>query len=143
MERINKYGLLYYIPGNDRSLKPILLMAHQDVVPPMDTRQWSHPPFQAHFDGEWLWGRGASDCKSNLIGILSAIDALLAQTYTPRRSILLAFGFDEETGGEQGAAGIARHLERNMGKDSLAMVFDEGGMGVKTLGDVAYALPGK
>ncbi|KAK4498156.1 hypothetical protein PRZ48_010812 [Zasmidium cellare] len=141
VEKINKYGLLYYLPGTDPTLKPILLMAHQDVVPPMDPRQWTHPPFQAYFDGEWLWGRGASDCKSNLIGILTAIDALLAQTYTPRRPILLAFGFDEETGGMQGAAEIARHLERNMGNDSLAMVFDEGGMGVKTLGDVAYALP--
>ncbi|KAF2173821.1 hypothetical protein M409DRAFT_62069 [Zasmidium cellare ATCC 36951] len=141
VEKINKYGLLYYLPGTDRSLKPILLMAHQDVVPPMDPRQWTHPPFQAHFDGEWLWGRGASDCKSNLIGILSAIDALLAQAYTPRRSILLAFGFDEETGGTQGAAEISRHLERNMGNDSVAMVFDEGGMGVKTLGHIAYALP--
>lgn len=118
-------------------------MAHQDTVPSMDPRQWAYPPFQAHFDGEWLWGRGSADCKSNMIGILSALEALLEQDFSPKRSILLAFGFDEEVGGFQGAAEIARHLVDNLGRDSPAMVFDEGGMEVKTLGDVAYALPGK
>ena len=31
VEKINKYGLLYYLPGTDRTLKPILLMDAQSA----------------------------------------------------------------------------------------------------------------
>lgn len=120
-----------------------MLMAHQDVVPPLDSSSWTYPPFQAHFDGDFLWGRGSADCKNNLIAVLSSVEALLEQSFRPRRGILLAFGFDEETGGFRGAETIADRLQRNMGNNSVAMILDEGGMGVKTIGDAAYALPGK
>lgn len=88
----------------------------------MDPNQWTYPPFEAHFDGEWLWGRGSADCKATLIGILSAVEALLSQNFRPERTIVLAFGFDEETGGFRGAQHISEHLQRSMGNDSLAMV---------------------
>jgi Gly-Xaa carboxypeptidase len=60
----------------------------------------------------------------------------------PKRTVLLAFGFDEETGGERGAAHITSKLEKDFGQDSIIMVMDEGGMGLETLGEVVYALPG-
>lgn len=116
-------------------------MAHQDVVPAGDPQAWSHPPFKAHFDGKWLWGRGSADCKSNVIGLLSAMEVLLEQGFQPKRTIIFSFGFDEETGGYRGATSLARHLEDKLGRDSLAMIHDEGGMGVSKLGNVAYALP--
>lgn len=141
LEKINKYGLLYHIQGRDQNKKPMLFMAHQDVVPPGTPSMWTHPPFQSFFDGQWLWGRGAADCKSNLIGILSAMEALLAQDFKPSRTIIFSFGFDEETGGYRGAASIARRLEETLGQHSLAIIHDEGGMGISKLGDVAYAFP--
>ena len=141
LEKVNKYGLLYHLPGSKTSLKPLLFMAHQDVVPAASLSSWKHPPFQAHFDGKWLWGRGAADCKSNLIGLLSALEALLYQGFEPARTIIFSFGFDEEIGGYKGADKLSRHIEREMGTDSLAMILDEGGMGVSRLGHVAYALP--
>ncbi|KAF2773202.1 putative vacuolar carboxypeptidase Cps1 [Teratosphaeria nubilosa] len=141
LEKVNKYGLLYHITGTNTSLKPVVFMAHQDVVPAGRPSAWTHPPFDAFFDGEWLWGRGSADCKSNLIGILSAMESLLQQKFKPQRTIIFSFGFDEETSGYRGAKYLARHLEEKLGPNSIAMILDEGGMGVATTGDVAYALP--
>ncbi|KAF3761652.1 carboxypeptidase S [Cryphonectria parasitica EP155] len=141
-QKINTFGLLYTLPGSDPSLKPLMLAAHQDVVPVADASTWTHPPFDAYFDGTWLWGRGASDDKNSLTALLSAVETLLAQPgFQPRRTVLLAFGFDEECSGAKGAGHIATHLRDTLGEDSLAIVLDEGGMGLQQIGDVLYALP--
>lgn len=118
-----------------------MLTAHQDVVPVADASTWTHPPFDAHFDGTWLWGRGASDDKNSMTALLSALESLLAQGWSPKRTVLLAFGFDEECSGRKGAGSIAAHLKSTWGEDSLAIILDEGGMGLQQIGDVLYALP--
>lgn len=118
-----------------------MLTAHQDVVPVADASTWTHPPFDAHFDGTWLWGRGASDDKNSMTALLSATESLLAQGWSPRRTVLLAFGFDEECSGLKGAGSIAAYLKKVWGEDSLAIILDEGGMGLQQIGDVLYALP--
>jgi Gly-Xaa carboxypeptidase len=139
---VNDLGLLYTFKGSEKNLKPILFAAHQDVVPASSPDKWTHPPFDAHFDGKWLWGRGSSDCKNNLIGILSVVENLLEQNWQPKRTVLLAFGYDEETGGERGATIIAQELVKRYGKHGVAMIMDEGGMGIEVVGnDYAYALP--
>jgi Gly-Xaa carboxypeptidase len=131
---INDLGLLYTFKGSEKDLKPILFAAHQDVVPAGSPEKWTHPPFDANFDGKWLWGRGSSGCKNNLIGILSVVENLLEQNWQPKRTILLVFGYDEETGGARGAAIIAQELEKRYGRHGVAMVMDEGGMGGTALG---------
>lgn len=141
LEMINEYGLLYTLQGSSKTLQPALFMAHQDVVPVADASKWEHPPFSAYFDGTWLWGRGSVDCKNNLIGLLSALEELLEQDFQPKRTIIFSFGFDEETGGQRGAKSLAAHIEQKLGKDSIAMILDEGGMGIQQIGDVAYARP--
>lgn len=60
-DMVNTFGLVYTLEGTDAGLKPLMLTAHQDVVPVADASTWKYPPFSAHFDGRWLWGRGASD----------------------------------------------------------------------------------
>lgn len=99
-----------------------LLASHYDVVPiPADSWvKWSHPPFSGHIansehnkeDGLYIWGRGALDVKSGMIAILEAVEHLLQQEFTPERTIYLAFGADEESGGSQGAAAIAQLLKQ-------------------------------
>jgi Gly-Xaa carboxypeptidase len=49
--------------------------------------------------GEWIWGRGSNDDKSGVIGIMAAIESLISKGFEPTRSIVLAFGFDEEASG--------------------------------------------
>ncbi|KAL1902440.1 hypothetical protein Sste5346_001421 [Sporothrix stenoceras] len=149
--KINKYGLLYTINGTESDLQPILLTGHQDVVPVPDPSAWTHPPFSGHYDGTWLWGRGAVDDKNSVTALLSVAEALLQQKneeWVPRRTLLLAFGFDEESLGERGAGAINKHLEAVYGRDSIVLLLDEGGSGldlVKGSGkgdkDTLFALP--
>ncbi|KAI1482302.1 carboxypeptidase S [Daldinia eschscholtzii] len=142
LRKVNRYGLLYTFKGTDTSKKPILFTAHQDVVPAGTASRWTYPPYEGHFDGSFIWGRGAADCKNVLIGILSAIEDLLSQSFVPRRTIVLAFGFDEETGGVRGAAALNQSLVEEWGPESFLFVLDEGGMGIQSQGDVLYAYPG-
>lgn len=142
-ETVNTFGLVYSIKGTDPSLKPLMLTAHQDVVPVADASTWKYPPFSGHFDGRWLWGRGASDDKNSLTGLMSALETLLSNPrWNPRRSIIVALGFDEECSGRRGAGTIGPFLEEQYGKDSMAIILDEGGMGLELLGgETLYALP--
>ncbi|KAJ6114871.1 hypothetical protein N7486_000649 [Penicillium sp. IBT 16267x] len=148
VDHINRLGLIFTFQGADTTRKPILFMAHQDVVPIDDPSDWTHPPFEGYFDGEWIWGRGSSDCKNVLIGLMSTLEDLLSQDWRPQRTIIFAFGYDEESHGWLGAGSIAPVLEAKYGKDSFEFILDEGGMGLQSLGsasddgEVLYALPG-
>ncbi|KUI61666.1 Carboxypeptidase S [Cytospora mali] len=146
LERINTHGLVYTWQGRDLSLRPTLLLAHQDVVPvrPESEHQWEHPPFSGDFDGTYVWGRGSIDCKSTLIAIMEAVEELLTIKFSPERTVILAFGFDEEISGYQGAKNIALHLLRRYREDGIAVLVDEGS-GIMTdpsLSDSYYALVG-
>ncbi|KAJ6553553.1 hypothetical protein DFH09DRAFT_988122 [Mycena vulgaris] len=143
LRKINTYGLLYEWTGADDSLKPVLLAAHQDVVPvePSTVGSWDHPPYSGHFDGTRIWGRGTSDDKNGLVGILSAVEALLESGFAPTRTFVVALGFDEEVSGLQGAGELAKALLDTYGEDSFAFIIDEGGGLIKTFGVLA-AFPG-
>lgn len=143
LEKVNTHGLLYTWEGTDASLRPTVLMAHQDVVPVAEETvdQWTHPPFGGSYDGKYIWGRGASDCKNNLIGILEAVELLINAGFEPRRTVILSFGFDEEISGRQGAGHLAEVLLGRYGKDGAAVILDEGGGAASSWGTV-FALPG-
>ncbi|KZW00041.1 carboxypeptidase S [Exidia glandulosa HHB12029] len=125
LTKVNTYGLVYHWQGSDASLKPLLIT---DVVPvePDTTDKWTHAPYSGHFDGEWIWGRGAVDDKSTLISSLSAVEHLIAFGFEPKRTVVFAFGFDEESSGEQGALQLSHFLEKTYGPKSFAMLVDEG-----------------
>ena len=110
---INTHSLLYvWQPTEHSSLAalPILLLAHQDVVPVPDAEHWRHPPFSgARADGR-IHGRGAIDDKNNLLAQLEAVEFLLSTGYQPTRAIYFAFGHDEETGGLEGAQRVVEWL---------------------------------
>ena len=54
----------------------VLLYAHYDVQPPLDDAAWRTPPFQlTEVGGRW-YGRGAADCKGNIVMHLAALRAL-------------------------------------------------------------------
>ena len=109
-QRVGGQGLLYTWQGSDPSLEPILLLAHQDVVPADNAERWSRPPFAGRIEDGFVWGRGAIDDKGSLVAICEAVEHLLGEGYTPRRTVLLAFGQDEEVSGKRGAGEIAKLL---------------------------------
>ncbi|CDO73281.1 hypothetical protein BN946_scf185008.g43 [Trametes cinnabarina] len=143
LTKVNTYGLVYHWKGSDSSLKPLLLAAHQDVVPvnPDTVDEWNYPPFSGHYDGKRLWGRGSSDDKSGLVGILSTIESLLERGFQPTRSVVLAFGFDEEASGLHGASAISKYLLSTYGEDAFLLLVDEGG-GFQNLFGGVIATPG-
>ena len=141
-ENVNTHGLLYTWKGSDKDLKPSILMAHQDVVPVEKSTidDWTHPPFSGYYDGKYVWGRGASDCKNQLIAILEAVETLLNAGFKPKRTVILSFGFDEEISGTRGAGTLAPRITELYGKDSIAAVVDEGAGWVNKWGAL-YAAP--
>lgn len=140
---INTHALIFIIHGENKELKPILLTAHQDVVPvpPETVSRWKYPPFEGHFDGQYLWGRGAADDKDHSISMMEAVDHLLSQGFAPKRTIIIGLGFDEEIEGTRGAKLINAYLLKRYGKDSIFFISDEGGMGVQDMYGARLALP--
>lgn len=127
-EVINSYSLLFEWKGTDSGLLPVLFNAHMDVVPAdKDTlEQWKVDPFSGAIKDGAVWGRGTLDMKNHLVALLESVEALLAGGYTPRRTIYLAFGHDEEIMGFHGSKHIVENLKAK--GVQLAAVLDEGGM---------------
>lgn len=142
-EVVNTHGLIYTYKGSESDLKPLLLMAHQDVVPvPNETvSAWTHPPWSGYYDGKSIWGRGASDCKNQLIAVMESMELFLKAGFKPKRTIVLSFGFDEEISGREGAGSLAPYLLDRYGENGLAAIVDEGAGFSKAWGSV-FALPG-
>lgn len=117
--------LVYTWAGTDKALAPIVLMAHQDVVPvtPGTEQDWKHPPFGGVIAEDAVWGRGAIDDKGSLIGIFEAIETLVKQGYTPRRTVMIVSGGDEEVIGQ--GARAAAELMKSRGI-TAEFVLDEG-----------------
>ncbi len=129
VDTVGDLSLLYTWGGEDGDLPPVVLMAHQDVVP-AEGAGWTHPPFAGVVEGGWVWGRGTMDDKGSLVAILEAVETLLDAGFRPLRTVHLAFGHDEEVGGVRGAAAVARTLAAR-GVDEYALVLDEGGAVVR------------
>jgi len=125
MEKVLTHAMLMTWAGSDPSLPPVILMAHQDVVPvnPGTDADWTHGPFGGVVADGYVWGRGAMDDKGSLIAILEAGDALAKSGWTPKRTVIFAFGHDEEVSGAGAEAIFALLKARNV---TPAMVLDEG-----------------
>ena len=76
--------------------KPILLLAHMDVVE-AKASDWQNPPFEFREKDGYYLGRGASDNKAQLTGIILALQELKRQGFQPSRDIVVLFTGDEET----------------------------------------------
>lgn len=125
------HTLLFTWQGSDPDLKPLLLMAHQDVVP-VSLRtidDWDAAPFSGEILDGYVYGRGTIDNKGSLVGLLEALNALAVKDFRPKRTILLMLGHDEEVGGAGAAAGIA--LLKSRGVNPI-MALDEGSMVLET-----------
>ncbi|UCF96859.1 MAG: M20 family peptidase [Spirochaetaceae bacterium] len=110
-EAVGKFSLLYTWQGSDPTAAPMLFLGHLDVVPAAEAGdKWEYPPFAGRVEEGFIWGRGAMDDKLAVTGLLESAEALIKSGFTPSRTIYLAFGHDEETGGQNGARQIVELL---------------------------------
>ena len=119
-------SLLFVWRGTDENLPPVLLMAHLDVAPVAEGTedQWTHEPFSGDIADGYVWGRGTLDNKAAALALMEAGDRLAQSNFQPRRTIMFAFGDDQEAGGAKGNAAIASALSRRGVR--FAWVLDEG-----------------
>ena len=108
-----EYTLLFKWAGSDSSLAPILLTAHYDVVPviPGTESIWEEEPFAGVISNNRIWGRGALDDKSGVVGMMEAATYLIKNNFQPARTVYFSFGHDEEIGGS-GAAQVTEKLKQ-------------------------------
>ena len=126
-EVLSSGSVLYTWKGRSPTAEPVILTGHIDVVPvdPATGNRWQHPPFSGDVAEGSIWGRGTLDDKGSVVALMEAAETLLAQGFTPARTVIFAFGDDEENGGQQGAVGIVKLLQS---RDIHAyFVVDEGG----------------
>ena len=95
-------------PGPDPAAPTVLLYAHYDVQPPLNVEAWRTPPFELTENGGRWYGRGAADCKGNIVMHLTALRALRGAI--PVNLKLIVEGSEEQgTGGLEKL--VARHAE--------------------------------
>ena len=127
LTRVGTHGLLLHWAGASAD-RPVVLMAHLDVVPVDAAAPWQHDPFGGEIHdsdvGPAIWGRGTLDDKGCVAAVCEAVESLLEAGHTPAQDVWLSFGCDEEVSGT--AAPEAVEVLRDRGVTPW-LVLDEGG----------------
>ncbi len=89
-------ALIATLPGRDRSAKPILLLAHIDVVE-AKREEWQRDPFKLIEENGTFYARGASDDKAMAAVFTDSLIRYTKEGFKPRRGIKLALTCGEET----------------------------------------------
>jgi acetylornithine deacetylase/succinyl-diaminopimelate desuccinylase-like protein len=82
--------------GDGSGGKPILLMAHMDVVTAKPS-DWVRDPFKLIEEDGWFYGRGALDVKNGVTELTTLFLRLKAEKFVPKRDLIIYFSGDEET----------------------------------------------
>ncbi|MEO8618667.1 MAG: M20/M25/M40 family metallo-hydrolase [Sphingomicrobium sp.] len=106
--------------------KPILLIAHMDVVE-AKRADWVLDPFVFVEKDGYFYGRGTSDDKQGVIGTSTALFKLRSEGFKPTRDIIVFYTSDEETGGEGAHVGSTQW--KNLIDAEYALNADAGGGG--------------
>ena len=119
-------GLVAIYPGTSRRVKPILLLAHLDVVEAR-REDWVRDPFTLIEDGPYLFARGSYDDKAMAAIWTDTIARLATSHHAPRRTIKLALTCGEETSGAFNGASWLAQNKRDLIDAEFAL--NEGGGG--------------
>ena len=109
--------------------RPLLLMAHSDVVP-ADPSQWTVDPFAAVNKNGVLYGRGAVDDKALLAAELAVFTELKRRNVRLNRDVILLSEADEEAG----STGITWLIGNAFEKIDAEFALNEGGSAINTPG---------
>ena len=97
--------------GRDGKARPILLMAHLDVVPARRA-DWKYDPFVLRESEGWFYGRGALDDKAGASVIVANLLRFRRERFIPDRDVIAVFTCDEETTAQDGILWLIAHVPR-------------------------------
>jgi acetylornithine deacetylase/succinyl-diaminopimelate desuccinylase-like protein len=120
-------NLVAVLPGTSKTLKPILLLAHIDVVE-AKREDWTRDPFSLIEEDGYFFGRGVSDDKAQAAIWVDSLIRFKQSGYRPKRTIKLAATCGEESSATalNGAEWLARNKPETL---SAAFALNEGGGG--------------
>src|SRR5579862_52396 len=116
-----RLNLVARLKGDGKN-KPLLLMAHSDVVP-AERKQWTVDPFKGEVRDEFLYGRGALDTKSLLAAELAVMVEIKRRNIKLSRDLILLSEADEEAGSSR----IQWLIQHAAPKIDAKFAFNEGG----------------
>lgn len=119
-------GLVAVYPGTSKKLKPMLLLAHVDVVEAKRS-DWVRDPFTLIEEGGYFYARGTADDKAQAAIWTDTLIRFAKAGYKPKRTIKLALTCGEETSGAFNGAEWLANTKRDM--IDAAFALNEGGGG--------------
>lgn len=128
------YGQSKEVPG----APTVLIYGHYDVQPVDPLNEWESDPFGAEIRGDYIYGRGVSDMKGQILAQIKAMESVVAQEAIPINLKYLIEG-EEEIGSPSLGAFIAEH------RDLLAcdvVLNCDGGIHSKDVPAITYSLRG-
>ncbi len=120
-----KGNLVVRYRGRGGALKPVLLLAHLDVVAALRT-DWSRDPFELQEANGFFYGRGTADDKAMASMFVANLLRYKKEGFVPARDLILALTADEEGGASNGVDYLTKH-HRNL--IDAAYAINEGGGG--------------
>ena len=121
-----KGNLVARLRGRSRTAKPILLLAHIDVVE-ADPADWTLPPFELIERDGIFYGRGTADDKDEAAIFVANLIRMKREGYVPERDIIVALTADEEGGPDNGVRWL---LENRRELIDAEYALNEGGGGI-------------
>jgi acetylornithine deacetylase/succinyl-diaminopimelate desuccinylase-like protein len=119
-------NLIALLPGSDAKLKPLLLLAHIDVVE-AKREDWTRDPFKLVEEDGFFYARGSSDDKAMAAVFTDAMVRYKKEGYRPKRGIKLALTCGEETPNEFN--GVSYLVANHRDLIDAAFALNEGGGG--------------
>ena len=114
--------------GRDAGLRPMVLMAHLDVVPALRA-DWTVDPYAFLERDGWFYGRGTNDDKGGAAAAVATFIRLKREGFFPDRDVILMLTGDEETSGESTAWLLTEH--RALADAEFAVNLDAGGLNLR------------
>ncbi|MHA1886167.1 MAG: ArgE/DapE family deacylase [Promethearchaeota archaeon] len=121
----NRPNVMATLKGSGNG-KSICLSGHVDVVSPEPVEHWSHDPWGGEIDGDFLYGRGASDMKAGVAAIIFAVQALIETQTQLQGDVIIETTTDEEDGGIGGNL----YMRLTQPKTDAAIITEPGGLSI-------------
>ena len=125
-ERPQDGNLVAWIPGRNAQLKPLLLLAHIDVVE-ANRDDWERDPFTLVEEGGFFYARGSADDKAMAAVFADSMVRFKREGYKPARGIKLALTCGEES--PNVFNGVKFLIEEHRDLIDAAFALNEGGGG--------------